>query len=97
MGGDPGRDFFTSPGDPAFYLHHSMIDRVWWMWQALSPSSRTQGSSAVAGTRIFMDPTAPKTTIEDIIDVGYAADSAPALPIKDLLSTTSGPFCYIYL
>jgi tyrosinase len=27
LGGDPGRDAFVSPGDPAFYLHHSMIDR----------------------------------------------------------------------
>jgi tyrosinase len=22
MGGDPGRDLYTSPGDPLFYLHH---------------------------------------------------------------------------
>lgn len=29
MGGDPGGDLFTSPGDPAFWVHHGMIDRVW--------------------------------------------------------------------
>lgn len=28
MGGDPGRDPWASPGDPLFYLHHAMIDRV---------------------------------------------------------------------
>jgi tyrosinase len=96
MGGDPGRDFFVSPSDPAFYLHHSMIDRVWWIWQLLSARDRTQGPTAVAGTRTFMNnPPSANTTIEDIIDIGFAG--GPALPIKDLLSTTSGPFCYIYL
>ncbi|EOA91705.1 uncharacterized protein SETTUDRAFT_152771 [Exserohilum turcica Et28A] len=28
MGGDPGRDFFVSPGDPLFYLHHAQIDHA---------------------------------------------------------------------
>jgi len=33
VGGDPGGDFFASPGDPYFFLHHAQIDRVWWIWQ----------------------------------------------------------------
>lgn len=32
IGGDPGGDLFTSPGDPAFYLHHGQVDRLWTMW-----------------------------------------------------------------
>ncbi|AEO68527.1 uncharacterized protein THITE_2118068 [Thermothielavioides terrestris NRRL 8126] len=96
MGGDPGRDFFVSPGDPAFYLHHSMIDRVWWLWQSLSPRDRTQGPTAIAGTRTFLNsPPSPNATLDDLVDLGYAG--GPPLPIRDLLSTTAGPFCYIYL
>lgn len=30
-------DFFASPSDPAFFLHHSNIDRVWTLWQAQNP------------------------------------------------------------
>jgi hypothetical protein len=30
--GDPGADLYTSPGDPAFYLHHGQIDRLWDFW-----------------------------------------------------------------
>jgi tyrosinase len=30
--GDPGGDLFTSPGDPAFYLHHAQVDRLWTAW-----------------------------------------------------------------
>jgi len=96
LGGDPGRDFFVSPGDPAFYLHHAMIDRVWWMWQSLSPKKRTNGATAIAGTRTFMDmPPSDPATVEDVIDLGYAG--GPPKQIKELLSTTEGPFCYIYL
>ena len=33
-------DAWSSPGDPAFYLHHSAIDRVWTVWQGLDPGPR---------------------------------------------------------
>lgn len=33
IGSDPGGDFYTSPGDPAFFLLHGQIDRVWTIWQ----------------------------------------------------------------
>jgi Common central domain of tyrosinase len=35
--GDPGADLFTSPGDPAFYLHHGQIDRLWTLWYVERP------------------------------------------------------------
>ena len=34
IGGNPGGDVFVSPGDPAFYLHHAQVDRMYWLWQA---------------------------------------------------------------
>ncbi|GAB7326364.1 hypothetical protein MBLNU13_g10398t1 [Cladosporium sp. NU13] len=96
LGGDPGNDVFTSPGDPAFYLHHGMIDRVWWIWQMLSPNERQFTSKAIAGTQTFLDtPPSANGTLDDQIEFGYAA--GPARPIRDLLSTVSGPFCYVYL
>ncbi|TDZ34409.1 N-acetyl-6-hydroxytryptophan oxidase ivoB [Colletotrichum spinosum] len=96
FGGDPARDFFTSPGDPVFYLHHAMIDRVWWMWQMLSPQERQFTDKAIGGTNTFMDqPPSPNTTREDVLDYGYASDSR--IKIGDALSTLSGPYCYLYL
>lgn len=32
VGGDPGGDFFVSPSEPAFYLHHGQVDRLWTYW-----------------------------------------------------------------
>ncbi|KAF1363488.1 Di-copper centre-containing protein [Lizonia empirigonia] len=95
MGGDPGRDFFVSPGDPLFYLHHGMIDRTWWIWQQLDKNTRT-GEKGISGTGTFLNaPPSANTTLDTPIDLGYAA--SPAVTMRDLMSTTEGPFCYIYL
>lgn len=40
IGGDPGSDPYISPGDPVFYLHHSQVDRLYWVWQNLDWANR---------------------------------------------------------
>ncbi|KAF4782862.1 hypothetical protein HER10_EVM0003814 [Colletotrichum scovillei] len=93
---DPGRDFFVSPGDPAFYLHHAQIDRVWWMWQMLSPNARQFADDAVMGTNTFLNsPPSANTTLDEVLEYGYAA--GPPIKIRDTMSTLAGPYCYIYL
>ncbi|OLN85068.1 Grixazone synthase 4 [Colletotrichum chlorophyti] len=96
LGGDPGRDVFTSPGDPVFYLHHAMIDRVWWIWQMLSPQERQYGEVALSGTKTFMnEPPSANGTFDDYLEYGYVG--AKPLKIRDAMSTVAGPFCYVYL
>lgn len=96
MGGDPARDLFVSPGDPAFYLHHSMIDRVWWMWQMQDPQARQYGADALAGSITFNNqPASRNTSMDDLNEYGFAA--GPPRQIKNLMSTIAGPFCYVYL
>lgn len=94
-GGDPARDLYISPADPAFWLHHTMFDKVWWLWQMQDPENRIFGNNTVAGTNTMMDtPASANTTVDDYVEYGYAA--GPPRQIKDLLSTMDGPFCYIY-
>ncbi|KAM0811794.1 hypothetical protein AB5N19_12150 [Seiridium cardinale] len=92
IGGDAG-DLFSSPVDPAFWLHHSMLDRVWWVWQAL----HLDIADTIAGTiTIFNNPPSRNTSLADAIFMGQS--NAPARPIGDLLNTLGdSPFCYIYL
>jgi tyrosinase len=72
-----------------------MIDRTWWIWQQLDRTTRT-GVKGVAGTNTFFNqPPSANTTLDDIIDLGYAA--GPPIRLGDLMSTTDGPMCYIYL
>lgn len=93
MGGDPGRDVFVSPGDPAFWHHHGMIDRVWTIWQNLDLVKR---KNAISGTGTFLNsPPSPNTTLDTVFDLGYAGGGSVAM--RDLMSTTAGPFCYIYV
>lgn len=95
IGGDPARDLFTSPGDPLFYLHHANIDRTWWIWQTLSKKKRTS-AEGISGTGTFLnEPPSPPTTLQTPIDMGFAA--GPPVTMGDLMSTTAGPLCYIYL
>jgi tyrosinase len=90
MGGD-GSDVFSSLNDPAFYQHHAMLDRVYWIWQALHP----QIANTINGTRTFRDtPPSANTMVDDPMDVGALGKH---LPIKSMFNTLgNSPLCYIY-
>lgn len=91
IGGEPGGDLFVSPGDPAFFLHHANIDRVWWIWQNMDIKKRQY---AVSGTlTVNNDPPSRNTTLQDTLDLNVVA---PAITIEDSMHTLGGPFCYIY-
>jgi tyrosinase len=91
MGGVSG-DLFGSPVDPVFWLHHAMVDRIYWIWQALHPFQ----AKTVAGTlTLFNNPPSRNTSVEDLIDLGV---NAAPIKIKDVLDTIGGsPLCYIYV
>lgn len=98
LGGDPGRDVYTSPGDPAFWSHHANIDRVWWMWQMQDPDVRAENvSTAVRGPLTTNNEYEPygNGTILSEQNLGYAADWE-TVPLGELMSTTEGKFCYVY-
>ncbi|OCL09552.1 Di-copper centre-containing protein [Glonium stellatum] len=90
IAGDPGADFFNSPGDPAFWLLHSMIDRVWYIWQIQNFSNR---QLVISGGTTMMG-SGPAQTLDDLIDLNVVANKV--YKIRDLVSTVDGPFCYVY-
>ncbi|AEO60765.1 tyrosinase-like protein [Thermothelomyces thermophilus ATCC 42464] len=107
IGGDPGGDLFTSPGDPAFWVHHAQMDRVWATWQALGllppadggdpdPARRYTdlGKGDYAHRTWQNSPPSPFAELSDVIDMGYAA---PSTTIGAVMSTTEGELCYFYL
>jgi tyrosinase len=92
IGGDAG-DIFSSPVDPVFFLHHAMVDRVWWLWQAL----HLHIADTVAGTiTLNNNPPSRNTLVTDLIQMNYL--NLGDVEIRDLMSTLSGePLCYVYL
>jgi tyrosinase len=96
-GSDSGGDIFSSPADPWFWLHHAQIDRTWWIWQNQDPASRSspKSNNSLAGTiTLNNSPPSRNTRLDDVIDLGVNAKS---ILIEDALSTTAGPFCYVYV
>ncbi|KAJ8117333.1 hypothetical protein OPT61_g1455 [Boeremia exigua] len=92
-GGDAGGDFYNSPSDPAFWFHHAMIDRTWWVWQNHDLKGRT---NVIAGTLTFLNqPPTRNATLDDIMSLGYVGQ--PNITIRNAQSTLGGPFCYIYV
>ncbi|KAK6821124.1 Di-copper centre-containing protein [Apiospora arundinis] len=89
MGAD-GSDIYSSINDVAFWLHHAMVDRVYWAWQALHPTE----ASKIAGGTVMRQPNSPPATIRDPLNVmGLDEDR----PIEDMLDTMGeSPLCYIY-
>ncbi|GAB7358402.1 hypothetical protein MBLNU230_g2471t1 [Neophaeotheca triangularis] len=98
ISGDPGGDLFASPGDPAFYVHHGMMDRMWTFWQLLDPCTRYTEESMNGGPYGHVtwanEPPSRKARFDDLLDLGYAGESAT---IGEVMDTLSGPFCYLYL
>lgn len=90
MGGT-GYDWFGSPQEPAFYLHHCMLDLVWNDWQVADPVNRRyvyNGTSTV-----FNADTTPEVINSTVLSFGILGD-ATAEEVQDPLS---GPYyCYVY-
>lgn len=89
IAGDPAGDFFNAAGDPAFFVHHAMVDRTWTIWQNLDPDKRLmamEGAATMVGGGV--------QKLDDIVDL--EAVIGTKYKISDLLSTVNGPFCYAY-
>ncbi|KAI0152744.1 Di-copper centre-containing protein [Xylariaceae sp. FL1272] len=91
MGGTSG-DLYGSPVDPVFFLHHAMVDRTYWIWQALHPGK----ADTLGGTiTLFNTPPSRDTVPEDWLYMGSLIDD---IQIKDVLNTLTGePLCYTYV
>lgn len=84
--------FYNSPNEPLFWLHHGNVDRMWWIWQNQKPTER---AFQIAGTRTMLNiPPSDNATIDDNINLGIlGADS----PIRNHVSSVGGQYCYIYV
>ncbi|KAI1823286.1 hypothetical protein F4861DRAFT_338631 [Xylaria intraflava] len=84
-------DSIASPGDPAFFMHHSYIDYVFTTWQLGDISRRTTISGCAANDGC------PPLTLDTIVYMGgICGDKCPDLPVSQVLNPRNGHFCYTY-
>ncbi|KAI0435767.1 hypothetical protein F4803DRAFT_557663 [Xylaria telfairii] len=91
IAGDPGGDFYFSPLEPVFYLHHGQIDRMYFIWQNLDWAKR----QTMAGTITMMNqPPSRNGTLDDVLDISPVGSS---FKFRELLDTAGdSPFCFVY-
>lgn len=90
--GPPFSSIFVSPQDPIWYPAHTMLDVIYTQWQKAHPEL----AESVYGTMTANNvPPSDNVTLDSVVpDFGYFYEDA--LTIRELISTTSGPFCYEY-
>ncbi|CAO2651716.1 Nn.00g042860.m01.CDS01 [Neocucurbitaria sp. VM-36] len=77
-------DFYSSPGDPLFWFHHGMVDRIWAIWQMQDPENRMN----------VLPENPPKG---DIVDLNWTAAKGNTWDLNDSIGGYDGKFCYIYV
>lgn len=89
---------FTSPGDPAFWVHHTQMDRMWSLWQELDPEKRHSESEMNGGQYGHVtwnnEPASRKASFEDPIELGWAGG---ATTVGEVMDTLGGELCYVYV
>ncbi|KAF3063763.1 Tyrosinase [Daldinia childiae] len=83
----------TSPNDPLFFLHHTQIDRLWYLWQQGDPEIRTNAYGGIKTQSNPGEPTPPQATLDDIMPM---LNIAKDIPVRDIMSTQSELLCYTY-
>ncbi|EJT80830.1 hypothetical protein GGTG_00824 [Gaeumannomyces tritici R3-111a-1] len=95
VGGEAG-DIYSSTNEPTFFLHHAMVDLMYWVWQ----SFHLRGGIAyeIAGTITSRNSPPSRDALKsDPVDLGGGLLGAETRPISDLLDTQGGaPLCYMY-
>ncbi|KAF7893779.1 hypothetical protein EAF00_007293 [Botryotinia globosa] len=92
-------DIDCSAGDPAFFMHHSYVDRMWWQWQQANATSRMFDISGNSLDETYLAeqgdvaPAAgwPQTTLEY---THTTADIFPDVQIYDVVNIQGGYLCY---
>ncbi|KAL0640687.1 hypothetical protein Q9L58_000358 [Maublancomyces gigas] len=83
----------SSPGDPLFYLHHTFLDRLWWLWQQRDLAARLFD---IAGYTTAVEPEGGwiQATLDDEMDMHGII---PGARIRDLMDIGGPILCYEYL
>jgi len=88
VGGDM-TNYFSSPADPLFYMHHTNIDRIWWVWQEAYPERLYEVAGPTSHT-----PPYGNLTLDYPLKMGNVG---PTLPVGDVMDIRREPSCYTYV
>jgi len=88
-----------TPNDPVFFLHHGMVDKIWYDWQNKSPKNKlAYGGGSVEGVTVFATFTEFPTGLPPYLgfDNEIYGDGLWNVTIWDVMDTTGDTLCYVY-
>lgn len=74
--------------DPLFFLHHTQLDRLWWIWQ----NTQNRGKQLEYSGKAARNST-NQALITDAIRMGGLA---PDIQVSEILDTQTELLCYRY-
>jgi tyrosinase len=86
------QNVWSSINDPLFFMHHAMIDYVWWTWQNKKP----QNLYALNGP-IYPNGTGTTTPDYPVMMAPYIAPDVPIHKVMDSANRDGkGILCFVY-
>ncbi|KAN0118256.1 Di-copper centre-containing protein [Russula decolorans] len=89
-----------SPNEPLFWMHHGMIDKLWYDWQHRNPANANsyfggsvQSLESLDAYNQYPNGAPPYLSLNTTMP---ADGLFPELVIRDVFNTTDGVLCYIY-
>lgn len=79
---------FTAPYDPLFFLHHTQLDRLWWLWQQRQPDN---GVTAYGGHK--QRHSLEMASLDDLI---VMHGLAPDIKVNEFMDIQGDMLCYSY-
>ncbi|KAL4862790.1 hypothetical protein BDV12DRAFT_207005 [Aspergillus spectabilis] len=84
-------DLWAAVADPAFFLHHTNLDRMWALWQERDESTRRVALNGSSG--IYNSPDWPEVTLDTPMVFGELDE---VRYIRDMMDPMDGVLCYRY-
>ncbi|KAH9954003.1 Di-copper centre-containing protein [Russula dissimulans] len=89
-----------SPNEPLFWMHHGMIDKIWYDWQHRDPANTksflggsVQSLQSLAAYEQYPNGAPPYLSLDSTMP---ADGLFPEVTIGDVFNTTGGFLCYVY-
>ncbi|KAL4919689.1 hypothetical protein BDW62DRAFT_209627 [Aspergillus aurantiobrunneus] len=81
-------DLWGAVADPAFFLHHANVDRMWALWQEKDDETRRVALNGSA--TIYNAPDTPEVTLDTELAYGELDE---VRNIRDMINPMEGKFC----
>lgn len=78
--------------DPVFFLHHTQVDRLWWIWQQRDPEKRLSEFNGPAKDFLEGDNSSHSSLTDILPMAGLVEDKI----VADVLDTNQKFLCYRY-